>query len=204
MTWKELALAIGLTTPQTFVDIRNGRHNLTPRFVKRILERFPNISGEWLLFGTGNMLLKPEEAAERGAIPLYISKNFSSPFGDIDAATTVNFNTFFKGAEAALRVADNSMTEYPIGAVLMLKKVEDYSLVVPSRIYVIDTEQYCVVRRVQSGDTNNTFKLYASNEERHPDGKLIYEPFAVEKDKVRSIYAVLGYVMSDVTELSAN
>ena len=55
LTWKELAAKIGIASAQTFTDIRNGRHGISMKLANRIIEAFPDIRQEWLMFESGPM-----------------------------------------------------------------------------------------------------------------------------------------------------
>lgn len=54
LTAKQFAEEIGVS-PGTLSNITNGRNNPSLDVMRKVLERFSNISGDWLLLGTGEM-----------------------------------------------------------------------------------------------------------------------------------------------------
>lgn len=184
LTWVNFAKLIGIPSPQTFVDIRSGRHGLSDRIRNHILEAMPDISAEWLNNGEGPMVVN--------------ENNRSLPFVNNEGG--LSFNGLFPNANSVLRYFGKDMVEYPTGAVLILKAVGSVDAVVPGNNYVIATNDYIVVKRVQMGSDSEHITLYSTNTESYPDGRLVHEPFEVRKDAVTEIYTVLGYALSSVSE----
>ncbi len=56
LSFNRLAKEIGLTTPQTFYDIRAGKHGISKELADKIQAKYLNISTAWLLTGEGEML----------------------------------------------------------------------------------------------------------------------------------------------------
>ena len=185
LNWRELANKLGLRTPQTFTDIRSGRHGISSRLANRICDAFPELRREWVTFGSGEMKEAESEAVPVGSIPMEYEPSVQH----------ISLHEIFPSADLAVRNTSDSMVEYPVGCVLILREVRDLNLLVPGANYLVDTDEFSVVKRVQSGSTPTRIALYSSNEAQHPDGKMIYEAFEIEMDSVRRMYAVMGYVM---------
>lgn len=193
LLWKDLAERIGLASTQTLTDIRNGRHGISTRLANRILEEFPYIRREWLVLGTGAMTNEEESAA----IPLL------NNVGLANNSESIIPSSIFPQAEAAYRVTDNSMDEYPLGAVLLLKRVGDINLLIPGKNYVVETKEFTLAKRLQNGSKDDTIALYSTNKETYPDGKLIHEPFQIPLESVERIFAIVGYVYVQSSEISS-
>lgn len=57
LSFNKLAKEIGLTSPQTFYDIKAGKHGISKELAEKIHARYLNISEAWLLTGNGEMLV---------------------------------------------------------------------------------------------------------------------------------------------------
>jgi plasmid maintenance system antidote protein VapI len=64
LSFNKLAKEIGLTSPQTFYDIKAGKHGISKELAEKIHARYLNINEAWLLTGNGEMLVA-ENAATR-------------------------------------------------------------------------------------------------------------------------------------------
>lgn len=57
LSFNKLAKEIGLTSPQTFYDIKAGKHGISKELAEKIHARYLNINEAWLLTGNGEMLV---------------------------------------------------------------------------------------------------------------------------------------------------
>ena len=198
LTWKEMADKIGLTSSQAFTDIRNGRHGISLKMANRIITAFPEIRREWLTFESGPMLQKDTA----GMVALYESADELSSAQDAKCAEVISVGSCFPKAEVAMRNASDSMSEYPVGCILVLKRVLDTNLLIPGNNYLVETNEFCIVKRVQKGADDAHIALYSSNVSTYPDGKLIYEPFEIPIDSVRRIFSVIGYIYTQANDIN--
>lgn len=203
LNWKELAHKLGMNTPQTFTDIRGGRHGISKGLASKILAAFPDLRQEWLVFGEGPMTKK--DAANE--IPLFdLSPNNPDALADANRKGSVDLGACFPKAEMAMRYTGEGMTEYPDGCVLILRRVRDVNLLVPGTDYVVETREFCVVKRLQKGHDGNHIALYSTNPATYPDGKPVYEPFEVPLEAVTRVFGIMGYIFtlsSDITPTQA-
>lgn len=197
LNWKELAIKVGLTTPQTFTDIRSGRHGISKGLAAKMLMAFPDIRQEWLVFGTGPMT-KHESARN---IPLYEASEAVGVFNEDNVKGGVNVGSCFPQAEMAMRYLGDSMSEYPHGSILILRRVGDAKLLVPGNDYVVETKEFCVVKRLQKGKDDNHISLYSTNTAKYPDGKPIYEPFEVPMEAISRVFSIIGYIYTQAIEI---
>lgn len=171
---------------------------------EKIYAKCVNINPIWLLTGEGN----PPKDAELGErqnklIPYYDdistiggAKESGADMHGISApADYIDTGDRNRDATAAVRHYGDSMAEYPNGCILAPREVRDRSLIVPGRDYVIETSEYRVTKRIQSGHDDKHFTAYSTNEEKYADGRLIHEPFEVRKESIDRIFLVLGYVV---------
>lgn len=63
LSFNKLAKEIGLTSPQTFYDIKAGKHGISKELAEKIQARYLNISEAWLLTGNGEMLVAENSTA---------------------------------------------------------------------------------------------------------------------------------------------
>lgn len=63
LSFNKLAKEIGLTSPQTFYDIKAGKHGISKELAEKIHARYLNINEAWLLTGNGEMLVAESSAA---------------------------------------------------------------------------------------------------------------------------------------------
>ncbi|MCH5346336.1 MAG: hypothetical protein J1E63_04465, partial [Muribaculaceae bacterium] len=68
--------------------------------------------------------------------------------------------------------------------------------------YLVETNEFCLVKRIQKGADDNTIALYSSNTATYPDGRQIHEPFEIGIDSVRRVFSVLGYIYIQSSELN--
>lgn len=199
LTWKELAAKIGIASAQTFTDIRSGRHGISMKLANRIIDTFPDIRREWLMFESGPMT----HSETAGAVSMFESTDdFTASQNGVRSTDIINVGSCFPKAEMAIRNTSDSMTEYPTGCILVLKRVVDTQLLIPGYNYLVETNEFCIVKRVQKGKDDAHIALYSSNCATYPDGKLIYEPFEIPIDSVRRIFTVLGYIYTQANDIN--
>lgn len=64
LSFNKLAKEIGLTSPQTFYDIKAGKHGISKELAEKIKARYLNINEAWLLTGNGDMLVAEQGIAQ--------------------------------------------------------------------------------------------------------------------------------------------
>lgn len=57
LSLNKLAAAIGIKSPQTFYDIKSGKHGISKDLAERIKAKYLNINMSWLLSGEGEMTI---------------------------------------------------------------------------------------------------------------------------------------------------
>lgn len=64
LSFNKLAKEIGLTSPQTFYDIKAGKHGISKELAEKIKARYLNINEAWLLTGNGDMLITEQTSTQ--------------------------------------------------------------------------------------------------------------------------------------------
>lgn len=80
LSFNKLAKEIGLASPQTFYDIKAGKHGISKELAEKIHARYLNINEAWLLTGNGEMLVAEQGIAQRAT---------STPIARIEQAAVV-------------------------------------------------------------------------------------------------------------------
>lgn len=178
--------------------------------IENILSVYTDLSSEWLLTGTGNMLKsdfdKPIEAHKSSAEPPKSSnKRRGIPLIPIDAVagfpsadndgvymedcehySIPEFET--KGANFLIRVSGDSMHPlYENGDIIACRKISDILFFQWGGIYVLDTSQGALVKRVEEAEDDKESILCISENPR-------FKPFRLPKSDIRSLSTIVGLV----------
>jgi phage repressor protein C with HTH and peptisase S24 domain len=179
-----------------------------------ILVYFPDISPAWLLTGEGEMLKKQkntyqyaEEGASMAADPPVAyaadkSPGKSIPLIPLDAiggfangnnAQVMEYECAqyvvpdFKGADFLIPVKGSSMyPKYASGDIVACKRLPLDTFFQWNKVYVIDSEQGVLIKRVKQGDDKDHILLVSENSS--------YEPFNIRKDQITSLAIVIGVI----------
>lgn len=186
---KQLGLSIG-----TIGKSRKEGRELSDKVIEQILNFYKDLNRDWLLYGEGEMLTKKK-------IPLY---NDDSTIGGVndqvanvdDSARPtewIDAGDWFPTATSAIHHYGDSMTEYPSGCILALKRVNDSRLLLNGENYVIETDEFRITKRIL--DDGDDIIAYSTNQETYPDGRLVHAPIRIPKDAIRHLDLVLGCVI---------
>jgi repressor LexA len=189
-----------------------GKSKLTPinsNAIADIITTYSEISLEWLLTGTGNMLKTHSnknllnEPKEK-----YLSnkKDSEIPLIDIDAMAgygggdrqVMEYEGVRgyrvpelenKGVKYFIKVSGSSMyPKYSNGDLLACKPLKDMSFFQWGKPYVLDTEQGAIVKRLfQCPDDDDCLEC-------HSDNKIHYPPFKIPKSSIRALAIVVGVI----------
>ena len=189
-----LSKRIGRKDAQVFYDMKSGKvQGISSNLLEKFKESLPEINMVWLQTGEGDMLAKRK-------IPLYDDPtiggvNELAANVDDSARPTewIDAGDWFPTATSAIHHYGESMTEYPSGCILALKRVNDPTLLINGENYVIETDEFRVTKQIQ--DDGDFITAYSTNRETYPDGRLIHAPFQIPKDRIRHLDLVLGCVI---------
>ena len=176
---------------------RKGTTNLGLKAVERILKIYNDINRDWLLTGEGEML----KTSDKKRIPVYdddvtiggMNGSVANVDGQARPTEWIDAGDWFPNATSAMHHYGDSMTEYPSGCILALKRVNDPRLLINGENYVIETDEFRITKQIQ--DEGDYIVAYSSNRETYPDGHLIHSPIRIPKDSIRHLDLVLGCVI---------
>lgn len=209
LTMKEFESLADLSTGY----VTSMRKSFGEQKLSNVLKAFPELNRDWLLYGEGEMLKteKPQEEIKevpfedahkypKGVlIPYFADTHTRGGLTDRQAPTDIEervtsyieSGSLFANATSAIKHFGDSMVEYPSGCVLFCRKVENPSLLVNGAPYVIETTEYRVTKKIH--DKGNFIRAFSTNEQKFPDGSLIYEPFDIPKNEIIRMHQILGY-----------
>lgn len=183
-----------------FLDSDKLDQAVSDRHFSMIIAAFPDLSLDWLLTGEGPMLRSDLPAAhpatEPGAgIPLIpIEAVAGLPTDDpvgtrfIDCAHYIIPDFANLNVEYMIRVSGSSMyPKYSNGDILACRRVHDVLFFQWGKIYVIDSSQGALVKRVFQDEDPDRILLVSDNKEHYP-------PFSIPKSDIRSLSIVVGVI----------
>ena len=187
---------LGFSTGTISKSREKGR-DLSDRNAEKALNFFQDLSRVWLLTGVGEMINNPNQPAEAkendstddvAMVPLLPIAALAGSLSDF--AVSVMYSDCeqvvspIRGAALAITVSGESMTpEYPNGSQIFIKRINEKAFIEWGRVYVLDTVNGSVVKRVFPSDDENRIKCVSTNPE--------YPPFEINMQDVNGIYRVL-------------
>ncbi len=198
-TQKQLANKIGVETSNLSFALKGGRESKT--VAEKFADKFTNIfSKEWIMFGEGEMLKTlqnppaaiPSRSSIEGIPLIPIGAAAGVLSGDDVQVLEYECERFvvptFKDAEFLMPVKGSSMIpKYNSGDIVACKRITDLLFFQWNKIYVLDTSQGVLIKRVHEDKTNPDNIVLVSDNEK-------YQPFAIPKDDIRSIAIVIGVI----------
>ena len=184
---------------------RTGKSDLGSRTVDKILKVYQDLSRVWLLTGEGQMLTESPPEVQKTSPDEYThvseEKLRQIPILPISAQGG-SLNDFthsvrsydcewmsspILNADFAIEVAGDSMApEYPAGARVLIKRINESAFIEWGKVYVIDTENGVVLKKVVPADDDTNIRCVSINP--HPN----YAPFNIPKTSIYGMYIVLG------------
>ena len=187
------AFAKRVDVPQTTLSnmIKRGTEPST-KTLNAVLSAFPDINPDWLLTGSGEMYLSNKlsttenkdarlvpllpVAAQGGTLNDFVAsvkasecEKIISPIRDVDYAMTIS--------------GDSMAPEYPSGAHILIKKINEKAFIDWGRVYVLDTCNGTVIKQLFPSDNPDTLLCKSIN----PN----YPPFEVSFSDIYAVYRVL-------------
>lgn len=170
--------------------------------LSKIIDAFSDINIEWLLTGKGDML-KPEDeqhslipmSSPEGGIPLVPIEAWAGLFHGEQAVALSDCEHFFvpafKDADFLIPVRGDSMIpRYYSGDLVACKYLPLSDIFFQwGKVYVLDTNQGALIKKVRPGSTNDTITLISEN----PN----YEPFELPRSCIYNIALVQGLIRGE-------
>ena len=208
---RDFAAKLGISASMV-TEISKGRSSVGTSAIQNIVLQF-NIDAKWLLTGEGTMLQGTEnkvaptanrtieiahqvpEGSNEGIplIPLDAIAGFPVDgsggvrMEDCDRYVIPEFEN--KGANFLIRVSGDSMTPlYYSGDLLACHKITDIRFFQWGTIYVLETSQGILVKRVQESTDHEDSILCVS------ENSTVHRPFLLPRDDIRSLSTIVGLV----------
>lgn len=196
-SYNAISKELNLKTPQVFYDIKAGKSSVSYDLAMAIQDKFL-ISSAWLLTGEGEMLRGNEAEGvvvagrksedEVSLVPLLPIAAQGGSLNDFVVSVKENdcerVVSPIRGADFAMPVAGDSMApEYPAGSQIFIKKINERAFIDWGKVYVLDTCNGSVIKRVFPADDSGKVKCVSIN----PD----YPPFEVAYEDIYGMYRVL-------------
>lgn len=190
MLKSEMAQELGYKGPY-FSGVTTGKEKLSMSFLAT-LNTTLGINPEWVLTGKGPMTLKdkPKETeTQKNLVPLVpVSAHggslslFSQRVNKHDCELIASP---IEGIDLAITVTGESMApEYPNGAIVMVKKIDDKAFIEWGKTYVLDTRNGLVIKVLAPGKKESSIKCISINKDP------VYAPFEVSREDIFGIYMV--------------
>ncbi len=168
--------------------------------ISEILSQYDEISSDWLLTGRGPMLRNVFPVAHQTSVPgdgiplIPIDAIAGLPQGESIAARFIDCAHYVipefanLNVEYMIRVSGSSMyPKYSNGDILACRRVHDVLFFQWGKIYVIDSSQGALVKRVFQDEDPERILLVSDNKEHYP-------PFSIPKSDIRSLSIVVGVI----------
>ena len=201
----EIKLYLGFERDTDFAEFLGIKQNTLSNWKARnsidydlIISKCEEINANWLLTGKGPMLkednnlpmaLKSANSEGIPLIPLDAMAGISSgevSVLELDCERYVI--PMFKGADFLIPVKGSSMIpKYNSGDVVACKKIPMQDLFFQwNKVYVLDTNQGALIKRIHKGSDNEHITLISENEK--------YTPFNLHLSQIYSVAIVVGVV----------
>lgn len=178
--------------------------------ISRFLAYAPDINPTWLLTGRGEMLLDKQdffniqEKEEKNLPIAHLTENPKEgiPLIPIEAMagaltceqTVLEYECeryvvpMFKGADFLIPVKGSSMyPKYSSGDIVACQRVAMSSLFFQwNKVYVIDTDQGALIKRIKPGSDKNHVLIVSDNEK--------YDPFELPITAIHAVALVIGVI----------
>ena len=200
---KALSETIGLSSPQRIYNISYGKGGFSKDIANKIVQKYPELNILFILNGEGDMLKTSQtshiatllRSSGEGIplIPIDAMAGFQS--GDNEGVTLEQCERYTvpefeqQGVDFLIRVSGSSMhPKYSNGDILACKKIQKLTFVQWGKVYVLDTAQGSLVKRLFEDKTDKQQVVCKSdNAERYPE-------FQIHRDDIRSVSIVIGVI----------
>lgn len=185
-------------------NVRNYKNGVMPKadFLEKIARSF-DININWLLTGEGNMLRTESEKEENisvahpsdspmEGIPLIPISAMAGAFTGEQTVLEYECERFvvptFKGAEFLISVKGSCMyPKYNSGDIVACKRLPMDELFFQwNKVYVLDTDQGPLIKRVKPGSDKEHVLIVSDNER--------YEPFELPLNRIYHVALVIGVI----------
>ena len=181
----------------TIYEVLEGKASITT-ISEQIKTAFPQISTDWLLSGKGEMIIGEDdiqrelkkEIESQYHVPLLPTSAVGGNLVGMQADGVQGYQcekviSPIPNIDYAMPIYGDSMTpDYPNGSRVFIKKVNPDRFIEYNNIYVLDTENGAIIKKVMPSEKDGYIKCVSLNPE--------YLPFEVAIKDIYGWYKVLG------------
>lgn len=186
MNKRQFQISIGVSNSY----IQNLNENIGPLILEKISAVYPELNIEWLLTGEGNMINEKKKNKSNGIplIPTYAMAGQFTCEQNIMENNCERYVIPVFDADFLIPVHGTSMQQYlNSGDIIACKKIYMDKLFFQwNRIYVIDTNQGILVKRIRKSEKKDYVILISDN----PD----YDPMEINIENIYSLSLVIGTI----------
>ncbi|MBD5358117.1 MAG: LexA family transcriptional regulator [Bacteroides sp.] len=192
----EFARKMGLSTAY----VGAMRKSMPEDKVTRLIELYPYLNRDWLLYGEGDMYRHLEEGKDvpedlaAYVVPLLpveaYAGNLQMWSEGVALKDCEKIVAPMKGVDFAIKVSGDSMEPFVFnGNVMLIKKINDRAFIPWGNPLVIDTENGVLFKVVEpSPDGKDFIEVHSYNPK--------YKPFAIHRNSIFGLYRVLTTINS--------
>lgn len=166
--------------------------------VARLIELYPHLNRDWLLYGEGEMYLPVNEPKEEPedfsgyVVPLLpveaYAGNLQMWSQGVALSDCEKIVAPMKGVDFAIKVSGDSMEPFVFnGMTILIKKINERAFIPWGNPMVIDTENGVLVKVVQPSERGDA---YIEAQSYNPK----YKPVQIPLDSVYGLYRVLSTI----------
>lgn len=177
---KEFADILDMSRTSLSSAMNGNEKYLNPTFMKKV-RLFAQMNGL-----EDSSVQKSEDSGESVRLIPYEARggtigDFVQGVKDYDCERIVSP---IKGADFAMEVTGDSMSpEYPSGSRVLIKKVDESAFVAWNEVYVLDTPNGAVIKRVRKTDDPSVVECVSVNP--------AYQSYTIPRDFIRGWYRVM-------------
>lgn len=190
MSTHAFAMKIGMKRSENLYRIMRNKENVSIKLATLILEAYPQINKNWLVYGEGDMLVQESDISDENAkIPFYAS-SINVSINDLrnQKPSFYMYIPQFKDADIAITMGDRAMEPFiPMGSTLVLK-VQLSDILLYGQTYYVEMEDMSMVRIIRKSETSNDELLLESANNKK------FDDITIKKDAIHNIYLVCGVV----------
>lgn len=176
----------------TLASMLNRGTEPSNKTLNAMLSAFPEVNPDWLLTGSGEMYLSDTLSTtgnkDARLVPLLPVAAQGGTLNDfvvsVKASECEKIISPIRDVDYAMSISGDSMApEYPSGAHILIKKINEKAFIDWGRVYVLDTCNGTVIKQLFPSDKPDTLLCKSIN----PN----YPPFEVSFSDIYGVYRVL-------------
>lgn len=188
MSTHAFAMKIGMKRSENLYRILRNKENVSIKLAVLILEAYPQINKNWLIYGEGDMLVTEFDISVMNSRVSYYAIPVDGTISEIaqEKPTFIMSIPIFKDAYIAINMVDRSMEPVvPMSSIVILKSASSDVIVYGQTYYIetVDSSFVRVIRKSESSDKE--LILEAANNRK-------YDSITINRDKISKIYPVCG------------